>query len=70
MLRLIGLTLASLALAGGAAAGGGGPSPGVVTGWDGTLAEAGTVRYVALPAARAPPPLPPSGRVTGGFSAT
>lgn len=54
MLRLIALALVPLALAAGnAAAGGGGPSPGVVTGWDGTLDPAGAVRYVALPASTA-----------------
>jgi len=54
MLRLIALALVPLALAAGnAAAGGGGPSPGVVIGWDGTLDSAGAVRYVALPASGA-----------------
>lgn len=54
MLRLIAFALVPLALAAGnAAAGGGGPSPGVITGWDGTLDPAGAVRYVALPASGA-----------------
>ncbi len=54
MLRLIALALVPLALvAGSATAGGGGPSPGVVVGWDGTLDPARAVRYVALPASGA-----------------
>jgi hypothetical protein len=53
MLRLIALAFVSLALAASAAAAGGGPSPGVVTGRDGTLGPAGAVRYVALPSERA-----------------
>jgi hypothetical protein len=52
MLKLIAFALVPLALAAGTAAAGGGPSPGVVTGWDGTLDPAGAVRYVALPAAK------------------
>lgn len=52
MLRLTVLALLSLALAAGGAAADGGPSPGIVAGWDGTLDPAGTVRYVAFPAAR------------------
>jgi hypothetical protein len=52
MLRLIALVLAPLALVTGAAAAAlGGPSPGVMTGWDGTVDGSGTVRYVALPGA-------------------
>lgn len=42
---------AALALAPAAASAGGGPSPGVVLGWNGVLARDGGVRYVALPAA-------------------
>ncbi len=53
MLRLIAFAIVPLALASGTAAAGGGPSPGVVTGWDGTLDPAGTVRYVTLPASSA-----------------
>ena len=49
MLRLIALALVPLALASGSAAAGGGPSPGVMTGWDGTLDAANGVRYVAMP---------------------
>jgi len=51
MLRLIALALVPLALAAGTAAAGGGTgsSPGVMTGWDGTLDAARSVRYVALP---------------------
>ena len=41
---------AALALAPAAASAGGGPSPGVVLGWNGVLARDGTVRYVTLPA--------------------
>lgn len=52
MLRLIAFALAPLALASGTAAAGGGPSPGVMTGWDGTLDAARSVRYVAMPVAR------------------
>jgi hypothetical protein len=51
-LRLIAFALVPLALlTGTAAAGKGGPSPGVVTGWDGTVDAASAVRYVAMPAA-------------------
>ena len=54
MLRLLALALVPLALAAGnATAGGGGPSPGVVVGWVGTLDPAGAVRYVTLPASGA-----------------
>jgi hypothetical protein len=49
MLRLIAFALVPLALASGTAAAGGGPSPGVMTGWDGTLDAARGVRYVAMP---------------------
>jgi len=52
MLRLIAFALVPLALASGTAAAGGGPSPGVMTGWDGTLDAARSVRYVAMPVAR------------------
>jgi hypothetical protein len=52
MLRLIAFALVPLALASGTAAAGGGPSPGVMTGWDGTLDAARHVRYVAMPVAR------------------
>lgn len=51
MLRLIAFALVPLALASGTAAAGGGPSPGVMTGWDGTKDEARSVRYVAMPVA-------------------
>lgn len=52
MLRLIAFVLVPLALsAGTAAAGKGGPSPGVMLGWDGTVDASNAVRYVALPAA-------------------
>jgi hypothetical protein len=44
----ISLTLFAAAWAVGAAAGDGGPSPGVVTGWDGVVGPSGKVRYVAL----------------------
>jgi hypothetical protein len=40
------------AVAAGAAAADGGPSPGVVTGWDGVLAPGGKLRYVAVPSGR------------------
>jgi len=53
MLRLIAFALIPLALASGTAAAGGGPSPGVMTGWDGTMDAARSVRYVAMPVARA-----------------
>ena len=53
MLRLIALALVPFALvAGNAAAGKGGPTPGVVTGWDGAVDVANAVRYVALPTAK------------------
>ena len=52
MLRLIAFALVPLALASGTAAAGGGPSPGVMTGWDGTMDAARSVRYVAMPVAR------------------
>src|SRR6187397_1234669 len=52
MLRLIAFALVPLALASGTAAAGGGPSPGLMTGWDGTLDAARGVRYVAMPVAR------------------
>ncbi len=53
MLRLVALALVPFALsAGTAAAGKGGPSPGVVVGWDGAADAPNAVRYVALPAAR------------------
>ena len=52
MLRLIAFALVPLALvAGNAIAAKGGPTPGVVTGWDGAVDVAHAVRYVALPAA-------------------
>lgn len=53
MLRLITFALVPFALASSIAAAGGGPSPGVMTGWDGTLDAARSVRYVAMPVARA-----------------
>jgi hypothetical protein len=50
MLRLIAFALVPLALVTGAAAAAlGGPSPGVMTGWDGTVDGSSAVRYVALP---------------------
>lgn len=50
MLKLIAFALVPLALAAGpAAAGKGGPSPGVMTGWDGVVDGSLAVRYVALP---------------------
>ena len=52
MLRLIAFVLVPLALASGTAAAGGGPSPGLMTGGDGTLDAARGVRYVAMPVAR------------------
>jgi len=52
MLRLIAFALVPLALASGIAAAGGGPSPGLMTGWDGTLDAARGVRYVAMPVGR------------------
>jgi len=53
MLKLIAFALVPLALvAGNATAAKGGPSPGVVTGWDGAVDIANGVRYVALPAAK------------------
>ena len=53
MLKLIAFALVPLALtAGPAAAGKGGPSPGVMTGWDGAVDHSRAVRYVSLPAAK------------------
>ena len=53
MLRLIAVALVTLALvAGTAAADKGGPAPGVLTGWDGTVDVASAVRYVAMPTAK------------------
>jgi hypothetical protein len=53
MLRLIAFALVPLALgAGTAAAAKGGPTPGVMTGWDGAVDGSSAVRYVALPAAK------------------
>jgi hypothetical protein len=49
---LLALAIVPLALASGTAAAGGGPSPGVVSGWDGTVDAVRGVRYVALPSAR------------------
>lgn len=50
MLRLIAFALVPFALvAGSAAAAKGGPTPGVLTGWDGVVDRASGVRYVALP---------------------
>jgi hypothetical protein len=52
MLKLIAFALVPLALlTGTAAAGKGGPAPGVITGWDGTVDASSAVRYVAMPAA-------------------
>lgn len=53
MLRLIAFAFAlvPLALVSSSAAGSGGPSPGLMTGWDGTLDAARGVRYVAMPVA-------------------
>ena len=52
-LRGFALTVAALAataaFAATGAAGNGGPSPGTVAGWDGVVAPAGDVRYVAVP---------------------
>ena len=52
MLRLIAFALVPFALVAGAAAALGGPSPGVMTGWDGAVDGSSGVRYVALPAAK------------------
>jgi hypothetical protein len=55
MLRLFAFALALVPLAlgaGTAVAAKGGPTPGVVTGWDGALDASSAVRYVALPAGR------------------
>ncbi len=50
MLRLFASALVALALITGTAlADGGGPSPGLMTGWDGAANTAGSVRYVAMP---------------------
>ena len=50
MLRLFASALVALALVTGTAlAAGGGPSPGLMTGWDGAANTAGSVRYVAMP---------------------
>ena len=52
MPRLIAFALVPFALATGAAAAAlGGPSPGVMTGWDGAVDASNAVRYVALPGA-------------------
>jgi hypothetical protein len=54
--RLLAIILAVVAAAvadAGADAGKGGPSPGVVTGWNGVLASKGATRFVALPTGRA-----------------
>src|SRR6266851_5744040 len=48
MKRLVLATVLLLALPVSSAASDGGPSPGVVTGWDGVLAPNGAVRYVTL----------------------
>jgi hypothetical protein len=54
MLRLIAFALIPFALVtGGAAAAKGGPTPGVLTGWDGVVDRASAVRYVALPSGTA-----------------
>ena len=51
MLKLIAFALIPFALvAGNATAAKGGPAPGVVAGWDGTVDASRAVRYVALPA--------------------
>lgn len=52
MLRLIALALVPLAVVSSTAAAGGGPSPGVIAGWDGAVDGSNAVRYVALPAAK------------------
>jgi hypothetical protein len=53
MLRLIAFVLVPFVLvAGNATAGKGGPTPGVVTGWDGAVDGANAVRYVAMPAVK------------------
>jgi hypothetical protein len=50
MLKLIAFALVPLALVvGNAVAAKGGPSPGVMTGWDGAVDVSKAVRYVALP---------------------
>lgn len=49
MLRLFASALVALALTGAALAAGGGPSPGLMTGWDGATDAARSVRYVAMP---------------------
>lgn len=52
MLRLIALALVPLAVVSSTAAAGGGPSPGVIAGWDGAVDAERSVRYVAMPAAK------------------
>jgi hypothetical protein len=52
VLRLLALAIVPLALVSGTAAAGGGPSPGIVTGWDGVVDAPRSVRYVALPSTR------------------
>jgi hypothetical protein len=52
LLTLAALVAVSLSLVAGFAAAGGGPSPGAVTGWEGVLAQEGSLRYVALATAR------------------
>ena len=49
MLRLFASALVTLALTGAALAAGGGPSPGLMTGWDGAANTSRSVRYVAMP---------------------
>lgn len=50
MLRLFASALVALALVTGTAlAAGGGPSPGLMTGWDGAANASRSVRYVAMP---------------------
>jgi hypothetical protein len=51
MLRLIAFALVPLAIASGPAAAGGGPSPGVIGGWDGAVDATRSIRYVAMPSA-------------------
>jgi hypothetical protein len=50
MARILFVVLVSLAVVAGGAGAGGGPSPGVMTGWDGVRTPDGRTRYVALPA--------------------
>src|SRR2546430_7271738 len=52
LVRALAAAVTVVGLSAAGAAADGGPSPGVVTGWDGIASKSGTVRYVAVTSGR------------------